>query len=486
MDSPPYLYYHHYDPTIINTHTLLQPQAYQQPTYFNTPPSQLSPYISPPPTPYINNHTSPPHSYSNFIVNNSSHYLPHHIDSIIQQLHHSQKACIQAISSLAADISTFNKYHTPSSTYHNTTTSPSLIWNSQNLPHHPQPINKSPCHSHYSIHHPNPFSIPTEMSETTTVTNKDPITESELISTIVHEHEFALTTQLVELKINERDEPHEIVVNDSDGDCTFLAVDSVLQVDKEETTKSSPILKIVVAIETAGETVFSISETDDATTQKDQVSLPPNPFSDPHDPLLCDSEGVASVTITSFGDVLKSLVPAKHRSFITTRSSLPPYRLAVMTRNDGSTLFGETKQQLLNHEFSVNNFERSFDFPIVCTFNFDPGGDKSSAAVKYGGNCWIFSLLLPWDRGKFGVCSFLPPASNLSHNCNTLSLLWKPLDRGKMNRKLMETILVPATSSCLFSEIWYFGNLVFANITLVLQGRGGNKSKWGIEVSKIL
>jgi hypothetical protein len=330
-------------------------------------------------------------------------------------------------------------------------------------------INKSPCHSQYSIHHPKPFFIPTEMSETTTVTNKEPKTESEIISTIIHEHEFALTTQLVELKINERDEPHEMIVNDSDDDCTFLAVDSVLQVNKEETTKLLPILKIVVATETAGETVFSISEADDATTKKDQVSLPPNPFSNPHDPLLCDSDGVAYVTITSFGDVLKSLVPAKHRSFITTMSSLLPYGFAVMTRNDGSTLFGETKQQLLNDELSVNNFERSFDFPIVCAFNFDPGGDKSSAAVKYGGNRRIFSLLLPWDRGKFGVCSFLAPASNLSHNCNTLSLLWKPLDRGKINRKGMETILVPATSSYLFSGIWYFGNLVFANITLVLQ-----------------
>jgi hypothetical protein len=207
----------------------------------------------------------------------------------------------------------------------------------------------------------------------------------------------------------------------------------------------------------------------DSTTEKDQVALHPNSFLKPHDPPLRDFDRFSSFTIQSFGNIPLSLVLAKHRSITTTRPSLLSYRFTVMTRNDGSTLFGETKQQLLNHELSVNNFERSFDFPIVCTFNFDPGGDKSSAAVKYGGNRRIFSLLLSWDRGKFGVCSFLPPASNLSHNCNTLSLLWKPLDRGKINRKGMETILVPATSSYLFSGIWYFGNLVFANITLVLQ-----------------
>jgi hypothetical protein len=38
---------------------------------------------------------------------------------------------------------------------------------------------------------------------------------------------------LVELKINERDEPH-IVVDDGDNDFTFLVVDSVLRVDREE------------------------------------------------------------------------------------------------------------------------------------------------------------------------------------------------------------------------------------------------------------
>ncbi|WJX18655.1 hypothetical protein P8452_08432 [Trifolium repens] len=70
-------------------------------------------------------------------------------------------------------------------------------------------------------------------SETKTSKTQEAIAEGEIISTIVHEHEFAITTKLVELKINERDEPH-IVVDDGDNDFTFLVVDSVLRVDREE------------------------------------------------------------------------------------------------------------------------------------------------------------------------------------------------------------------------------------------------------------
>jgi hypothetical protein len=70
-------------------------------------------------------------------------------------------------------------------------------------------------------------------SETKTSKTQEAIAKGEIISTIVHEHEFAITTKLVELKINERDEPH-IVVDDCDNDFTFLVVDSVLRVDREE------------------------------------------------------------------------------------------------------------------------------------------------------------------------------------------------------------------------------------------------------------
>ncbi|MCH99874.1 hypothetical protein A2U01_0020889 [Trifolium medium] len=70
------------------------------------------------------------------------------------------------------------------------------------------------------------------------------------------------------------------------------------------------------------------------------------------------------------------------------------------------------------------NSLRSFDFVVVCTFNFDPGGDKFSAAANYGGNRRIFSLLwLPWDRGKIAVCSFLSPVTDLRGTSSTPSLL---------------------------------------------------------------
>ncbi|KAK2383260.1 hypothetical protein QL285_070730 [Trifolium repens] len=155
MDSPPYHYpYHHsHDPTIINVHSLLKPQPYQYPSFSNTqsspftsytpfyqqphnittshgldagisnspstftssltPTSQLSSHITPSSIPYTNTHISPPHSYSNFIANNSSHYLPHHINIAIKELQRSQKACIQAISNLATDISALNQSFTP-------------------------------------------------------------------------------------------------------------------------------------------------------------------------------------------------------------------------------------------------------------------------------------------------------------------------------------------------------------------------------------
>jgi uncharacterized protein YrzB (UPF0473 family) len=72
------------------------------------------------------------------------------------------------------------------------------------------------------------------MSETTTITNKKFVADRKIVPT-VQEHEFVVATKLAEPEINEREEPTElIVVEDNDGDFTFLAVDSVLRVDKEE------------------------------------------------------------------------------------------------------------------------------------------------------------------------------------------------------------------------------------------------------------
>jgi hypothetical protein len=143
MDSPPY---HHYDPTIINTHTLLKAQAYQQSTHFTTPPSQSNQCISPLSIPYINTHIPPTPTYPNFIANHFPHYLPSHINFAIQELKRSQISCIQAISNLSSEISILNKSLTPPSlTYDNSTTSPTLFLYQQPL----TPSNISPSNFTY-------------------------------------------------------------------------------------------------------------------------------------------------------------------------------------------------------------------------------------------------------------------------------------------------------------------------------------------------
>ncbi|MCH88904.1 hypothetical protein A2U01_0009797 [Trifolium medium] len=107
MDSPPYHYYHHYDPTIINIHTLLKPQAYQQPTYFNTPSPHLSQYISPP---SMNIHISPTHTYPNFT---SPSHLHDDLRSSLQQLFQSQQKFQQTLSDFATEVSLLKTTLTP-------------------------------------------------------------------------------------------------------------------------------------------------------------------------------------------------------------------------------------------------------------------------------------------------------------------------------------------------------------------------------------
>ncbi|WJX53940.1 hypothetical protein P8452_39880 [Trifolium repens] len=189
-----------------------------------------------------------------------------------------------------------------------------------------------------------------------------------------------------------------------------------------------------------GESIFTVSKTDErsrddvvaVTGQEENNRQVPSSISQSP----CDSDRVESIIIQSIVDVPIGLVPAIHRSITTTRPSLPsyPFISVNVTSNDGNTLSRAIKRAALNHKPSVSNFECSFDFLAVCTFNFDPGGDKSSLGVNYDVGRSIFSLLLlPWDRGKFGVCSFLSPASDLSGISSTpsISFLWKPWDRGK-------------------------------------------------------
>jgi hypothetical protein len=328
-------------------------------------------------------------------------------------------------------------------TYNNTTTSLTPNWGWDKPFPHQQPF--TTCIDQHLQHRPDPLSLTTDFAPL----NSDPSQKGN----------------------NEIVQPHELVV---DGDNFFPSFDSNSQVTADEKKLVNNVDVDIVTepthFDVVGESIFTVSKTDERSRdgvvavkgqEENNRQVPSSISQSP-----CDSDRVESLIIQSIVKVPIGLVPAKHRSITTTRPSLLPYRFTFMTRNDDRTLFGKTKPQVQNHELSVNNFECSFDFPVVCTFNFDPGGDKSSPAANYGGNRSIFYLLwLPWDRGKFGACSFLPPASNLSHIYNTHSLLWKPLDRGKMSRKWMEKFLVPATPSCLFSEIWYFGNLVFANIT---------------------
>jgi hypothetical protein len=176
--------------------------------------------------------------------------------------------------------------------------------------------------------------------------------------------------------------------------------ESVMTQRKDETTKSSLISDLHVTTAIVDTNVFVVSETDEQTTTwKDQVPLHPNYFPELRDPPLRDSDRSTSFTIQSFGAVPRSLVPTKYRSITTTRPSLLPYHFTVVTGNIGDTHSGATNRQVLHHKLSIIIFESFFYSRVVCTFNFDPGGDKSCPAANSGG-C-IFSLLwLPLDRGK--------------------------------------------------------------------------------------
>lgn len=75
----------------------------------------------------------------------------------------------------------------------------------------------------------------------------------------------------------------------------------------------------------------------------------------------------------------------------------------------------------------------SFNIPNFCIVIFDPVGDecwfRSLAAIS-GNCCHTFSpLLLPMDRGNFGVFSFLSLALDLSDINSILSLQWRLLHR---------------------------------------------------------
>ncbi|MCI29168.1 hypothetical protein A2U01_0050377, partial [Trifolium medium] len=123
---------------------------------------------------------------------------------------------------------------------------------------------------------------------------------------------------------------------------------------------------------------------DDIVTVKDledNCNVPPSIFQS-----SCDSDRVESLTIQSIVDVPIGLVPSKHRSIFPTRPLLLPYRFTVLTNKDGNTLSKATKREVPNHMIFDNNFDHSFDFPVECTFNFDPGGDERRVLAAILGN----------------------------------------------------------------------------------------------------
>jgi hypothetical protein len=275
MDSPPYHYYPHYHPTIINIHTLLKPQTYQ-PTSINTthhsPFASYTPlYHQPPKIPtsviHQNEFSNPPSTLT------PSYHTPSvsstDIGSLLNQISHSQELLKHSFSVFANEVSllkttltlffthdtplanpnnlrTHNGYHyqdpshtqqQPPPSLHNTphpilTTVPSPFNNTHSTP-------KQNCFSPVPSHHRHQpkfvlqFSNSGEMSETTTtttITNKESVADRKIIPT-VHEHEFVVTTKLVEPEINEREEPKELIVDD--GNFTFPTVDSIPHVENK-------------------------------------------------------------------------------------------------------------------------------------------------------------------------------------------------------------------------------------------------------------
>jgi hypothetical protein len=283
-------------------------------------------------------------------------------------------------------INPFTQHHPPFLSFNNTHVCPNLPSITKQTSFTPSCFNHTNTHkeenflwvSHTSSHHHHtPFSIPTEMSETTIVTNKTPTTNKEIIPTIVHEHEFAVTTELVELKINDRDEPDEIVVDDDDGDFTFLVVDSVLRVDHEE--------KKYVLVE---EQKRHVTE-----HLKNSVIVTTMPST--------EKEVVLSVTVAE--------TTQQHPFFIF---QLPDFPIELLDPGGSTTAFFLNPQDFVvfdpgGDEHRVCSLKAKFGNDV---YVFDPGGDDRifGSPVLISINHDTPSLLqIPWDRGKTIVYDFV-------------------------------------------------------------------------------
>ncbi|KAK2442135.1 hypothetical protein QL285_013355 [Trifolium repens] len=425
MNSPPnhYPYHHFHDPTIINVHTLLKPQPFRYPSSSNT---QSSPFASYTPF-YQQPHNittshgldagisiSPSTFTSSLTPPNLTHINLSHINFAIQELERSQKACLQAISNLSSDISTLNKYHTPPSTYNNTTSSPSPIWGSQTLSHHQQPINKDPQHSQYSIPHP---TLPS-FNNTPTLFN---ITQS---------HPYVRAKQICEQPAN--------IFSSIVGQLKVVAE----QDHHKEATERLPIAKLVrVATAITTESVYSVYETDETSaTRREKVTherkkeshgivIDENDFSNISDSTfeIMDEEKGFVVETFNF-DPVPDFVQERQQHVAFNSSNVVFFgvnvnlvSVAIPTAMD---------QHAITSNFFVNNIVRSSKLFDVHPLILNPGGDECRVwflANIFGNGVCVFDhggdertfgsptlisiknhgkqspLQLPWDKGKFGV-----------------------------------------------------------------------------------
>jgi hypothetical protein len=311
MDSPPYHYYHHYDPTLVNTHTLLTPQAYQQQTSINT-------HISPEPT------------YSNFIVKNSPHYLIHHIDSITQQLLHSQRACIHAISKLASDISTLNNNLTPPHfTYqqpHTITSTTMFNHNFNQHSHDPFPPPKSTPFNHHNFTYNN-----TTTSLTPNWGWDKPFPHQQPFTTCIDQHlqhrpdPLSLPTAFAPLNSDPSQKGNDEIVQSHalvvDGDNFFPSIDSNSQVAADEKKFVNNVDVDIVTepthFDVVGKSIFTVPNTDERL--RDDVAAVKGQEENNRHVLSsisqspCDFDHVESLIIQSIVDAPIGSVPAKHR-----------------------------------------------------------------------------------------------------------------------------------------------------------------------------
>jgi hypothetical protein len=328
-----------------------------------TPTSQLSSYITPSSIPYTNTHISPPHSYSNFIANNSSHYLPHHINIAIQELQRSQKACIQAISNLATEISTLNQSLTPPNYTHRF---PDQLYASHKPFTHQQPH---------------------------TISISDPILENTVEFTDTEplklEPDLTIHSDPVLPVIGEQHAAKDL--NDEAPSNLVLDFTTTFPSPKTE----DPLRADNVTVKDQGEDNHRLSP-----------SIIPSP---------CNSDRVESSTSQSCISVPMSLAPVKHCLVTTIRPS-PEKTVA-------STVVVAAPLQRHLFIFDFGGDERRVHSLAAIFGNgdcvFDPGGDKcifcSPALISINNYGTQSPLQLPWDRGKLGVSK--SPISVQSFEC---------------------------------------------------------------------